>query len=94
MSNIGYAYGHLNDNDKTATTKNDNEKVVNVKSTSTQHKKKWSDKEFEEEDHFFHSLYHNNDEDEKVVTNVSCKKIKNKEDEDDFHFIEDAFNLF
>ena len=44
--------------------------MVNVKSTST--KKKWADNDYEEEDHFFHSLYHNNDD--KVVTNVSTKK--------------------
>ncbi len=63
LSNIEYAYGHLKENEG-------EKDVTNVKSTSTT--KKWSDNDYEEEDHFFHSLYHNNDD--KVVTNMSIKK--------------------
>lgn len=40
---------------------------------------KWSDNEFEEEDHFFHALYHNDD---KVVTNVSTNMKKTMDDKD------------
>jgi hypothetical protein len=70
LSNIGHAYGLK------GTKENDSKKeVVNVKSTSTT--KKWSDNDYEEEDHFFHSLYHNNDE--KVVTCVSAKKIDSED---------------
>mmetsp|Transcript_26674 Transcript_26674/g.38133 ORF Transcript_26674/g.38133 Transcript_26674/m.38133 type:complete len:169 (+) Transcript_26674:88-594(+) len=69
LSNIAYAYGHIEDTD-------DDDEVVNVKSTAAA--KKWSDEDYEEEDHFFHSLYHNNDE--RVVTNVSVKNEDNTED--------------
>jgi hypothetical protein len=74
LSNVVYAYGHLED-------KNKKGEVTNVKSTSST-KTKWSDNNYEEEDHFFHALYHNNDD--KVVTKVSTKKyVGDSEDGED-----------
>ena len=74
-SNIAYAYGHLKEDHEDVAA---NEQVTNVKSNPST-MTKWSDNEFEEEDHFFHALYHNDD---KVITNVSTKKKKTMDDED------------
>ena len=61
---------------------------MNVKST-TSTMTKWSDNEYEEEDHFFHALYHNNDA--KVVKNVSTKTDVDSEDELMFKRMHDKF---
>lgn len=77
-SNIAYAYGHL----KEDTNEDNEDDVTNVKSTTPSTTTKWSDNEFEVEDHFFHALYHNDDD--KVVTNVSNKNKKTKMEDEDY----------
>ena len=48
--------------------------IHEVKATTTKTEHHWADKDYEDEDLFFHALVHNNDDDDSQVENVSSKQ--------------------